>query len=181
MLYLHLQSLSTGPSPWNSHVLREFMDVSSLASWQQRSNQVRTAPIQPRFPILVPIPVPWRSFKPLLEQTGEKVPFLVGLSIRDARPVFFWLDTSSGSKLLWAGLVLMLGGCRIFWQSHWPGTEGRNQGEIHDGKPMADIPVLNIRCNELMHCNSYSFSRKKTQPNFIFLPICKRERKFCHC
>lgn len=28
---------------------------------------------------------------------------------------FFWLSTSSGSRLLWAGLVFMLGGCRIFW------------------------------------------------------------------
>lgn len=32
--------------------------------------------------------------------------------------------------------------------------------KIHSGKPTADIPTFNIRCNKLIHCNFYSFSRK---------------------
>lgn len=39
---------------------------------------------------------------------------------------------------------------------------------------MADISVLNIRSNELIHCNFCSFSRTK---KIIFPHVCKKERE----
>lgn len=144
--------------------------------------------MQPRFPISVPIPMPWSSFKPLLEQIREKVPLPAPLSIRDAQPVFFffflveyiqWFQIIVDRSCLHAGRVQDL----LDRATGQVLREGLRE-KIHSGKPTADIPTFNIRCNKLIHCNFYSFSRKQTKKNqqnqnpnnFIFPPACKRGR-----
>lgn len=131
--------------------------------------------MQPRFPVSVPIPMPWSSFKPLLEQIREKVPLSAHLSIRDAQPVFFfWFQIIVGRSCLHAGRVQDLLD-KATGQELREGIREKSTME----SPWQIFPYLILGAMNYNFCNFYSFSRERKNlknNNFIFPPVCKREK-----